>query len=262
MGKKREKGKARKAKAAAAQLAATQQAPFNARASEQQTMVGSEAQGVWRKWAMVGRTQDYNLCTHGCPLLPAPDHAVSYFMDALWTNSNANKLPDRLIDTFDNHRQVWDNATLRKMASDIMVSIGTNYIMSTDNLNNEKKGLAVIISVLEQYNGNGKDGFNFAISKEYVVADDIRCGGEREIVRFFLKRISCTCLKAKYSLIKKSQPTRMSGCSICKQVKVRSSMMLCGLCRARQYCCNECQAADWPNHKGICRSIHEQKMKK
>jgi len=260
MGKKREKGKARKAKAAAAQLAATQQAPFNVGASAQQAMVGSEAQGVWRKWAMVGRTQDYNLCTHGCPALPATDHAVSHFMDALWANSNAKKWPDSyLLDLFDNHRQVWDSATLRKLASDILVAIGTNFVM----LNTIDHGfkfavlLAMTISVLEHYIGNGNDGFYFAIMKASLVVDDLHCG-EREIVRFYLKRISCTCLKAKYSLLKKSQPTRICECFTCKQVKVRSSMMLCGRCKARQYCCRECQAADWPIHKGLCRSIPEQ----
>ena len=260
MGRKREKGKARKAKAqaAAAQLAATQEAPLKAGASVRQAMVGSEAQGVWCDWAMVGLTKG---CNHGCPLLPAPDHAVSYFMDDLWAHAYAyaQKLTDHLIDTFDIHRQVWDNAILRKLALDILVAIGTNFIMSTDNCN--KVAIPYVINVLEQYIGNGKDGINSATYKACVVSVDLISGGEREVIRFYLKRISCTCLKAKYSLIKKSQPTRMSGCSICKQVKVRSSMMLCGRCKAAQYCCRECQAANWPSHKGICTIIHEQ-MKK
>ena len=262
MGKKREKGKARKAKAAAAQLAATQEAPLNVGASAQQTMVGSEAQ-AWRFWVMVGQT--YNLCTHGCPVLPALDHAVSRFMDDLWDHST-NPWKSYIIlmkDTFDNHRQVCDNATLRKLASDIMVAIGTNFVIldTIDHGNKLPCLLAMTISVLEQYNGNGQDGFKLATCQAYLLVDDLRCGGEREIVRFFLKRISCTCLKAKYSLIKKSQPTRMSGCHTCKQVKVRSSMMLCGRCKATQYCCKECQAADWPKHKYLCTIIHEQ-MKK
>ena len=255
MGRKREKGKARKAKAAA-----TQQAPFNAGESVRQAMVGSESQ-VWRKWAMVGLTRG---CTHGCPALPAPDHAVSLFMDALWANSNDKTSYDLFMsNTVVNHRQVWgDDATLRKLALDIMVVIGTNFILDTDDHGiKHAEVLAIKMSGVEHYNGNGNGGFKLAISKASLVADDLRCGGEREVIRFYLKRISCTCLKAKYSLIKKSQPTRMSGCSICKQVTVRSSMMLCGRCKAAQYCCRECQAANWPSHKGICTIIHEQ-MKK
>jgi hypothetical protein len=249
MGRKREKGKARKAKAAAAQLAATQQvSPVNARASAQQ-------QSQWRIWTMVGLTQR---CNHGCPVLPAPDHVVSLFMDAMWDRSGVQESQDSFIlSTFYNHGQVWDNSTLRKLALDILVAMGTNYIiLDTDDHGIQLAGrLAITIFMLEHYNGNGKDDFRLAVCKANLLAGDVKWGGEREIIRFYLKRISCTCLKAKYSLIKKLQPTRISGCVICKQIKVRSSMMLCGRCKVRQYCCEECQAADWPNHKTICRRI-------
>jgi hypothetical protein len=229
-----------------AQLAATQQvSPLNANASAQHAMVDSQK---WRIWAMVGLTQG---CNHGCPLLPDPDHVVSLFMDTMWDRSGIQESVDRFIlNTINNHRQVWDNATLRKLALDILLAIGTNIILSTDNRNKSYDN-----------NGNGKDDFHLAMWKTNLVAEDLICGGEREIIRFFLKRISCTCLKAKYSLVKKSQPTRTSGCFTCKQVKVRGSMMICGCCRAKQYCCEECQAADWPTHKVLCRSIHKQLMK-
>jgi hypothetical protein len=260
MGRKREKGKARKAKAtAAAQLAATQQfSPVNARALAQHAMVGFQE---WRIWTMVGPTQG---CNHGCPVLPAPDHAVSLFMDDLWAHAGAQESPDRFIlGKFDNHRQVWDNATLRKLALDIVVSIGTNYIILDKDHHGIKLAgrLAVTIFLLEHYNGNGKQNFHVAVCKATLVADDVKWGGEREGIRFYLKRISCTCLKAKYSLVKKLQPTRTSGCVICKQIKVRSSMMLCGRCKLTQYCSKECQAADWPIHKCECRNIHEHIMK-
>ena len=99
MGRKREKGKARKAKAA------------------------SQA---WRSWAMVKP----NRCNHGCPVLPAPDHAVSLLMDALWAGSFQDKSAvDVLVGVIYNDQRVWDNATLRKMALDIMVAIGVNCIM-------------------------------------------------------------------------------------------------------------------------------------
>jgi hypothetical protein len=258
MGKKREKGKARKAKAAAAaQLAATQEVPVNARASAQHAMVGFQE---WRIWTMVGPTQG---CNHGCPVLPAPDHAVSLFMDDLW--AGVQKSPDSrfVLDKFDNHRQVWDNATLRKLALDIVVSIGTNFIILDKDHHGIKfaSRLAVTIFLLEQYNGNGKDGFLLAIHQASLVAGDVKWGGEREGIRYYLKRIDCTCLKAKYSLVKKLQPTRISKCSTCNQMKVRSSMMLCERCRVFQYCSKECQAADWPIHKCHCRIIHEQIMK-
>jgi hypothetical protein len=254
MGRKREKGKARKAKAAAAaQLAATQLVSLKARVLARQSMVDSQE---WRIWAMVGLTHG---CNHGCPVLPAPDHVVSLFVDDLWDRSRVPKTLDGrfILDIFDNHRQVWDDATLRKMSLDIMVAMGTNIILGTydHGIKVAMNYLAVTIFILEEYNGTGKGGFNLAACKGLLVKDDTSFGGEREIIRFFLKRISCTCLKAKYSLIKKLQPTRISGCSVCMQKKELSSMMLCGRCKVRQYCCEECQASDWPNHKTLCRRI-------
>ena len=61
--------------------------------------------------------------------------------------------------------------------------------------------LAITISVLKQYDGSGEDDLNIALCQANLVIGDLVWGAEREIIRFFLKRISCTCLKAKYSLI-------------------------------------------------------------
>ena len=116
--------------------------------------------------------------------------------------------------------------------------------------------LAPAVSVFEQYSGNGSDGNdydNLALCKAARVADDLQCRGDRESIRFFLKGVSCTCSKAKYSLSKKSQPIRMGECFNCKQPKEQSSLLLCrGRCKLPQYCCRECQAADWSEHKALC----------
>jgi hypothetical protein len=106
MGRKREKGKARKAKAAAAQAATQEALPFNAGASAHEVINSSQA---WRGWAM-GLKQDVdNRCNHGCPALPAPDHAVSIFMDALWTDAfdhvNSKGAFKFLRGTIDNHHK-------------------------------------------------------------------------------------------------------------------------------------------------------------
>ena len=200
---------------------------------------------------MVGLTQDDNRCDHGCPVLPAPNHAVSPFMDALWAGSfvQDKSAADVLVDVIYNYQQVWDNATLRKMALDIMVAIGVNCLMYRFAY---PLYIAHAIFIFEQYNGNGDDGFIVASCKAIRVEHDLRCGGEREIIRFFLKRIPCSCLKATYSQIKKSQPIRIGECFTCNQSKKLSSLMICRRCNIGQYCGRECQAAHWPKHKGLC----------
>jgi len=112
MGKKRERGKERKAKAAAQ----------SSNASAEQAMVRPQP---WRKCALVGSTQDDNRCIHGCPVLPAPDHVVSLFIDGLWADAgdHENGPICFLLKSIDNNRQVWDNATFRKIALDIMLAL-------------------------------------------------------------------------------------------------------------------------------------------
>jgi hypothetical protein len=118
--------------------------------------------------------------------------------------------------------------------------------------------LAQAISVLE-HNGNGEEGFSLGMSIISIRAvDDLRCEGEREIIQFFLKRIFCCCLKATYAQIKESHPIRIGQCFTCKQSQKLSSLMLCGRCKSTQYCCRECQADDWPEHKVWCYEFAHQ----
>ena len=257
MGKKREKGKARKAKVAAA-------AQEVARAAVQAAV--QAASQAWRGWAMGLKQDADNRCTHACPALPDPDHAVSLFMDALWTDAfdhvNSKGPFKFLRGTIDNHhKRIWDNATFRKLVLDIMLAIGTNFIILAKSEHEyDLTGNLVFmsylghaISTLEQYDGNGS--YKVAMFKAIRAANDVVRGGEREFIRFFLKRACCTCLKATYSVIKKSHPIRMGVCSTCDQAKELRSLFLCGHCKVSQDCCRECQAADWPNHKVLCSKI-------
>ena len=134
----------------------------------------------------MGLEEDDNRCTHGCPVLPAPDHVVSLFMDALWADSSVQQSAfPFLLSKTDNQRRVCDNATFRKMALEIMVAINaTSIIQNTDGIGIKVAirlaGINVcdaiyfshVISVLEQYNGNGNSGFILAVCKAIRVADD------------------------------------------------------------------------------------------
>jgi hypothetical protein len=145
----------------------------------------------------------------------------------------------------------------------IMLAIGTNFfildevrlVMHLAGIRINVLYFAQAISILEQYTGDGKSGFSLATRKASSVVHDLCGGREREIIRFYLKRVSCSCLKAMYSQIKKSQPFRVGKCSTCNQLKELSLLMHCGRCKVVQYCCRECQAADWPKHKALCDSF-------
>ena len=82
------------------------------------------------------------------------------------------------------------------------------------------------------------------------VANGINCGGERDQIRFFAKRLTCSCLKERYARAK-SEP-KIGPCHHCMQVKKGASLRVCDGCRIAQYCAVGCQRADWLEHKKIC----------
>jgi len=75
------------------------------------------------------------------------------------------------------------------------------------------------------------------------------------LVKFFRKRIpcSCSCLDAKYEEVKAT--TKMGWCFNlqCNLLRVeRSKTMYCDRCRFVTYCSRECQKAHWSKHQATC----------
>ena len=66
-------------------------------------------------------------------------------------------------------------------------------------------------------------------------------GTERDVVRFFAKRIKCGCLKRRSRKIK-NEP-KLGLCIHCESRKKRHELMVCSLCRKPQYCSMKCQHA-------------------
>ena len=72
-------------------------------------------------------------------------------------------------------------------------------------------------------------------------------GTERDVIRFFAKRITCGCLKKKWRAIK-SEP-KLGLCIHCESRKKRHELMVCSLCRKPHYCSMKCQHEHWPKRK-------------
>ena len=232
--RKRIKGKERKAKAAAAQVVVKGRS--------------------WELWARWGARKEGVRCNHGCLTIPQPGHPVSNFMVGL--EEVLQDMPSfvpYMEDTYGKHPEVWENAELRMLARDILVSLSTNFVLYLDQTV-RAKALAVVINLLEQYDGTG----NTIMSGAAATRDTIG-GEERDAIRFYSKRNACECLKEKYKEAKKSQP-KVGRCAHCDQQRERSSLMLCGRCKLYQYCSRGCQAAAWEEHREECalyRSLQE-----
>ena len=224
--RKRQKGKERRAKAAT------------------QTADQDESEKV--DWSQLGRLGE---CNHGCPII-APRHSVSDLVnDVLEAASDENKfITDSMKLSLERHPQLWNDKENRKMAMHILISFTVNYILNGEIIE-AGRPMASALLFLSNY-----DGLGSLDTAAYVCAAlrrDIVCGNDREILRFFSKRIPCSCLK---DLYKQSKRTLLKDgcCQNCKRVLHRSELMVCGNCRIIQFCSKECQRECWPEYKIWC----------
>lgn len=213
-----------------------------------------------RRWEMLSR--DYsgeNSCNHGC-VIPQRDHAVSIFMnkvaEAFFDGDQAIAV---MRNSFGTHPEVWSNAEYRQLALCVFLNIGTNLILAGANEGPIPKPAAVAVArevsvatlMLECYDGEG--GFQCAAHVPMASGTmmPLTQGGERDILKFYSKRLSCACLKAKHKQARKTLP-KTGICLHCKEEKGRSSLVTCGRCKVPFYCSRKCQVAHYPKHEDEC----------
>jgi len=164
-------------------------------------------------------------------------------------NCHAVRL-DSLKMTFEKHQEVWKDDAMRKMTIDRMVSIGTDSIIGECIDCARTKSEAIIM--FEKYTSG--DTFDSVLSKASEDIGYILNAEQRDIIRFYKKRIPCSCLDELYSEIKKSQD-RGIGCDHCNQSIKRKDIKQCKRCKCANYCSRECQVSDWPAHKEYCKEM-------
>jgi hypothetical protein len=243
-----------------------------AKGQERKAKAASQANSWWTRIALLGEQQGGLQCNHGCPRIPAPDHDVTIFLNDLKQLETAHRKKFNIIvDVFNRHQQVWDSEEYRQMTIDILLAMGTNLVLAGNHYRLVKKkeeggdsgrgflvypqrNFAYVILLLYSY----KSGTGNLDAAKYIAAATVRDlfhGEEKEVIRFFTKRIRCSCLQAKYEIAKKLPS--VGRCHGCKGKSKRKTLMLCGCCRIAQYCSYECQASHWPVHKAECRRAKE-----
>jgi len=244
--RKRNKAKEKRAKAAAAQSQARPK------------------QSKWERWARWGRIKEEVQCSHGCDLIPMPGHAVYEFMNAIEEGVDSIESELEAIEkSFALHPEVWKDAEMRNISIRVLSAVGANLILYGKDTESILAGyIAKVMIILEHY--NGEDDLGPAIVRGVALlrrscADGMKFkyGNSRDVIRFFSKKVPCSCLEKKHKHAKKTMP-KESRCDGCMVVKERKSLMVCSRCRIAHYCCRECQVADWPNHGALCRIIVEQ----
>ena len=191
-------------------------------------------------------------------MLPPKDHPVYKFMDN-WTKKSRTrpfmKAYPLMEQMLEEHIEIWNTEAMKKMVMDIMISIGVNLILDDKTQAGDIeliRGCGICIVLLENYESRSdNNSLCPATYRGAAEMRDLNGGSERDIIKFYLKRISCSCLKEVHSEAKKTQ-SKQGICSYCKQKKDRESLKLCSICKSEHYCGRACQKAHWPEHKQIC----------
>jgi hypothetical protein len=244
--RKRNKGKERKAKQVETKRAAVRH--------------------IWQGWA---RDRENNAiitrCDHalGAAMISDFDdsHPVLIFMDDLFINwlEKSMEMTETVVDTL-RHKQVWNDSCHRNIAIKLLLCIGTNLLLVHDVANGFREKMMInalfvaqVVVVIEKYEIAGEQ-INLVFQTSVAKLNHLYLGGvsrRRDLLKFFSKRIVCSCLKKMHLEARKSMP-KMGSCYHCKVPKERASFMICSRCKVYQYCSKECQVANWPQHQGFC----------
>lgn len=131
-----------------------------------------------------------------------------------------------LRDTFQLHPEVWNYASHRQMARNLLVCIGTNSLLlleadkgintsTNDNVLRGSSYLTDAIMVLENYHETAGD-IELAIFSRTAGSKRRDTMGDnviRDLLKLYSKRITCSCLKKMYSEARKTLP-KVGSCSL------------------------------------------------
>ena len=79
---------------------------------------------------------------------------------------------------------------------------------------------------------------------------------DRDLLKFYRKRMNCKCLKRMHLEARKTQP-KLGACHHCNEIKERSLLMVCSRCMIDHYCSKECQVSALPVHREDCDKFVE-----
>ena len=140
----------------------------------------------------------------------------------------------------------------------ILTSMGTNMLLHDNIIGASEKRtaltLAKVILILENYDSRNSIGAAYNNRVVTTKVRDLTSGLSSlkgDIIKFYSKRASCTCLKSIHQEARRTIP-KMGRCRHCNQEKERVSLSVCSRCMIIQYCSRECQVANWPKHERDC----------
>ena len=248
MGRKRNQGKARKAAKAKAREEATES---NNQVTNQQ------------RQSLADRLQTGNSnstkCYHGFEKMNKISRDITAnFVEAFHacfqrgSNSVFNSLVTAENATMEEFAEVWTDSSKLKSVVSFFLSVGAQHILDDDY--DHARDCATFARYFEQYIAVKLDQTQ-AIMNWPKLFEAYR-GDIHTLVKFYRRRIPCSCLDEKYDEVKcitKVGICYNPDCRLTPSGEVdRSKTMYCSRCRSVTYCSRECQKADWAVHRPSC----------
>ncbi len=165
-------------------------------------------------------------------------------------------LSECLIDaryaTMDEFEDVWKDYVKMESVMSFLLSNGAQLILEGNY--DYARQIATYARFIEQHIAielkQSKALYNFPKILEGYKAD------MHTLVKFFRRRISCSCLDKRYEEVKNITKIAFCynpRCTCLPYVEMtRSRTMYCSRCRCVTYCSRGCQKADWSRHKSAC----------
>src|SRR5210317_656932 len=157
--------------------------------------------------------------------------------------------------TQDEYSEVWNDATKMKQVISYFLYNGTMLTLDGDDIYANHS--ALFARFYEQWL-KVKVVKSQACIDWLKVTETYRCLEKHSRVKYFWRRIRCSCLDERYEEVK---PITKIGicfnlhCTHPKRTVERSKLRCCSRCRSVTYCSRECQAADWSEHKELCDEV-------
>lgn len=180
------------------------------KAKKEADRVKAERVNVRNKWCRWAKGEDKAstgktiACNHnGCTVLPP---AIIHFMDTVFSGS-----AKRMTDILQTHPEVWNDDTYKTSATNIMVRVGTNMLLSEDANIIGPITLAKLIVSLEYYDGSNSSLHTAPVNsregqRKMRDLNSDTSSIRRDALKFFSKRLTCSCLKRAHQEARRTIP--------------------------------------------------------
>mmetsp|Transcript_7803 Transcript_7803/g.12887 ORF Transcript_7803/g.12887 Transcript_7803/m.12887 type:complete len:350 (-) Transcript_7803:52-1101(-) len=152
--------------------------------------------------------------------------------------------------TEEKHPEAWNDISYIESIICFCLCTGTEHLLREEyNSARLQATLARYLQEVIAVHGNVQNDIYWTKVFELYGAD------EHTLVKYFRRRIPCSCLDEKYNEVKHVTKVGICfnpECPLPDRTIERCKLMNCTRCRQAQYCSIECQRADWKSHRRTC----------